>query len=109
MWQSISQHYLNIVGFFLDQKGISLAVCSQTSVGTKGLPSCEGVAMDADFRKSMLPEFLAYDLYLRSYDLFFANRWHVAGPPSIDSDKAEIPRQGGDYRGMFCCWTSGFV
>ena len=30
-------------------------------------------------------------------------------PPNIDCNKAEILRQGGGYRGMFCCWTSGFV
>ena len=30
-------------------------------------------------------------------------------PPSIDCNKAEILRHGGRYRGMFCCWTSGFV
>ena len=28
-------------------------------------------------------------------------------PRSIDCDKAEILRQGGDYRGMLCSWTSG--
>ena len=40
---------------------------------------------------------------------FFRQPLDLDRPPNIDCNKAEILRQGGGYRGMFCCWTSGFV